>query len=64
MSTGPSISDRIVMITGGSGGICGAMSRSLIASGYKVAVLDIVEGDWIRQYGDVIQFIKCDVRNI
>ncbi|NYT11926.1 MAG: SDR family oxidoreductase [Methanomassiliicoccales archaeon] len=55
--------NKIVAITGGSGGICGAMARSLLASGYKVAILDIEEVEWIRSFGDDILFINCDVRS-
>lgn len=53
----------VVVITGGSGGICGAMARSLLASGYKVSILDIEEADWIRSFDQDLFFIKCDVRD-
>ena len=54
---------QVVVITGGSGGICGAMARSLLASGHKVAILDVQEAGWIESYGEDLIFIDCDVRD-
>jgi NAD(P)-dependent dehydrogenase (short-subunit alcohol dehydrogenase family) len=55
--------NKVVAITGGSGGICGAMARSLLASGYKITILDIEEAEWVRSYSEDLLFINCDVRS-
>jgi NAD(P)-dependent dehydrogenase (short-subunit alcohol dehydrogenase family) len=55
--------DKVVVITGGSGGICGAMARSLLASGYKVTILDIKEAEWAPSNCENPLFINCDVRS-
>ena len=38
-----SVQDKVVVITGGGGILCGAMARDLAAAGAKIAVLDIMD---------------------
>ena len=62
-----SVKDKIAVITGGGGVLCGEMSRALAQAGAKVAVLDIsleaaeqVVGQIRESGGDAIA-LRCDV---
>jgi NAD(P)-dependent dehydrogenase (short-subunit alcohol dehydrogenase family) len=61
------IKDKVVVITGGGGVLCGTMARALGKAGAKVAVLDLIEtaaektADDIKSKGGQAVGIKCDV---
>jgi NAD(P)-dependent dehydrogenase (short-subunit alcohol dehydrogenase family) len=61
------IKDKVIVITGGGGVLCGTMARALASAGAKVAVLDIDEtaaekvADEIKSNGGQAIAVKCDV---
>jgi len=62
-----SVKDKVVVITGGGGILCGAMARALAGAGAKVAVLDLIESaatrvtDAIKAQGGVAIPVACNV---
>jgi len=61
------IKDKVVVITGAGGVLCGTMAKALAKSGAKVAVLDLIEdaakkvADEIRANKGTAIAVKCDV---
>jgi len=61
------IKDKVIVITGGGGVLCGTMARALGSAGAKIAVLDIIEmaaqkvADQIKSNKGRAIAIKCDV---
>jgi len=61
------IKDKVIVITGGGGVLCGTMARALGSAGAKIAVLDIIEAaaqkvtDQIKSNKGRATAIKCDV---
>ena len=61
------LKDKIVVITGAGGVLCGEMAKALANDGAKVAVLDIVEEaakkvvDKIKSEGGIAIAVKCNV---
>lgn len=51
----------VILITGGVGGICGAMARALLEAGYKVAVIDIEMDDFQEYPNGQLTPFRCDV---
>lgn len=63
----PDLKDRVVVVTGGAGGIGEAISRAFHAQGCKVGVLDIdaARGDRLQhELGDRLRFVACDLTDI
>lgn len=63
----PDLKDRVVIVTGGAGGIGEAISRAFHAQGCKVGVLDIdtARGDRLQdELGERLRFIACDLTDI
>jgi len=62
-----SLEDKVAVVTGGGGVLCGAMSRALGRVGVKVAVLDLFEEAAQRVAGDIVAAggeaiaVRCDV---
>jgi len=62
-----SVKDKVVVITGGGGILCGTMAKALGAAGAKVAVLDLLEPaaakvtDAIKVQGGVAVPVACNV---
>jgi len=61
------VKDKVIVITGGGGVLCGTMAKSLAKAGAKIAVLDIdetaaaeVADEIISSQGQAIA-VKCDV---
>ncbi|MBL7154054.1 MAG: SDR family oxidoreductase [Phycisphaerae bacterium] len=61
------VSDKVIVITGGGGVLCGQMAKSLGAAGARIAVLDLNEAaagavaDEINSAGGKAIAVKCDV---
>ncbi|MBL7184430.1 MAG: SDR family NAD(P)-dependent oxidoreductase, partial [Anaerolineae bacterium] len=62
-----SLEDKVAVVTGGGGVLCGAMSRALGRVGVRVAVLDLFEeaaqkvaDDIVAAGGEAIA-VRCDV---
>ena len=61
------IADKVIVITGGGGVLCGTMAKALAGAGAKIAVLDIIEeaavkiADEIKSNNGTAIAIKCDV---
>jgi len=61
------IADKVIVITGGGGVLCGTMAKALAGAGAKIAVLDIIEeaavkiADEIKSNNGAAIAIKCDV---
>lgn len=61
------IKDKVVVITGAGGVLCGAMAKALAAAGAKVAVLDLIEAaagkvtDEITSAGGTAIAVTCNV---
>ncbi len=61
------IKDKVIVITGAGGVLCGTMARALAGAGAKIAVLDIMEtaaskvADEIKSDNGQAVAIKCDV---
>ena len=61
------IKDKVIVITGAGGVLCGTMAGALAAAGAKIAVLDIIEAaaskvaDEIKSNKGTAIAIKCDV---
>lgn len=61
------LTDKVAVITGAGGVLCGTMSRALAGAGAKVAVLDLVESaaqkvaDKIKSDGGSAIVVKCNV---
>jgi 2-hydroxycyclohexanecarboxyl-CoA dehydrogenase len=61
--------DKVVIVTGGGGGIGGATCRRFAGAGAKVAVLDLNEAsaratvDKIGAAGGIAQAFQCDITN-
>ena len=62
-----SIKDKVIVVTGGGGAICGTMSRTFGESGAKVAVLDLrldlaqKIADEITASGGIAIGVECNV---
>jgi len=62
-----SLKDRVAVITGGGGELCGTMSQALAIAGAKIAVLDIrlekaaFIADGIKARGGIATAYACDV---
>jgi NAD(P)-dependent dehydrogenase (short-subunit alcohol dehydrogenase family) len=48
-----SVKDKVVVVTGGGGVLCGTMARALAEGGAKVAVLDLSEAAATRVVGEI-----------
>ncbi len=61
------LTDKVVVITGAGGVLCGAMARGLAKAGAKIAVLDLIESaarkvtDDIKSDGGTAIAVKCNV---
>lgn len=61
------IKDKVIVITGAGGVLCGTMARALASAGAKIAVLDIDEtaankvADEIKSKGGQAVAVKCNV---
>jgi len=61
------VTDKVIVITGAGGVLCGTMARALAGAGAKIAVLDIIEtaaskvADEIKSDNGQAVAIKCDV---
>ena len=61
------VKDKVIVITGGGGVLCGTMAKSLGAAGGRIAVLDLNEAaagevaDGINSAGGKAVAVKCDV---
>lgn len=61
------IKDKVIVITGAGGVLCGAMAKALAAAGAKIGVWDIIEeaaikiADEIKSSGGKAVAIKCNV---
>ena len=61
------VKDKVIVITGGGGVLCGTMATALAKAGAKIAVLDIMEpaaskvADEIKSDNGQAVAIKCDV---
>ncbi|MHC4086094.1 MAG: SDR family oxidoreductase [Planctomycetota bacterium] len=61
------VNDKVIVITGAGGVLCGAMATALAKAGAKIAVLDIDEtaaakvADEIKSNGGQAIAVKCDV---
>lgn len=63
----PDLTDQVVIVTGGAGGIGEAISKAFHAQGCKVGVLDIdtARGEALQaQLGDRVHFVACDLTDI
>ena len=61
------VRDKVIVVTGGGGVLCGAMARALGSRGARIAVLDLSEpaavsiAEEIRSTGGKAVAVKCDV---
>lgn len=61
------VTDKVIVITGAGGVLCGTMARALAAGGAKIGVLDLDEAaaqkvaDEIKSAGGTASAVKCDV---
>ncbi|MBX9617336.1 MAG: SDR family oxidoreductase [Caulobacteraceae bacterium] len=63
----PDLNGRVVIVTGGAGGIGEAISRAFHVQGCKVGVLDIdaARGDRLQaELGDRLRYAACDLTDI
>lgn len=63
----PDLSGKVVVVTGGAGGIGEAIVRSFVRQGCRVGVLDLDAGRGARlqaEMGDAVRFIACDLTDI
>lgn len=66
----PDLKDRVVIVTGGAGGIGEAVTRAFVAQGCRVGFLDIDQDRGRRVQGEIIAaggqalFVACDVTRI
>ena len=67
MAIYPDLKDRVVIVTGGAGGIGEAITRNFAAQGSKVAFLDLDAGRGEKlqaELGEGSLFLKCDLTDI
>ena len=70
IATYPSLRDKVVLITGGGGGIGAALTRRFAEQGSKVAFLDIADGPSeklvaeLKDAGRSVVYRHCDLRDI
>ncbi|RZJ39906.1 MAG: SDR family NAD(P)-dependent oxidoreductase, partial [Brevundimonas sp.] len=66
MAIYPDLKDRVVIVTGGAGGIGEAITRNFAAQGSKVAFLDLDAGRGEKLQAELpgSLFIKCDLTDI
>ncbi|KQS53981.1 3-oxoacyl-ACP reductase [Brevundimonas sp. Leaf363] len=66
MAIYPDLKDRVVIVTGGAGGIGEAITRNFAAQGSKVAFLDLDAGRGEKLQSELpgSLFIKCDLTDI
>tara|TARA_R110002167_G_scaffold17426_12_gene66534 strand:- start:2114 stop:2860 length:747 start_codon:yes stop_codon:yes gene_type:complete len=67
MAVYPDLAGKVVVVTGGAGGIGEAIVRGFVAQGARVGVLDLdtARGENLQaELGDTIRFIACDVTDI
>jgi len=67
MAIYPDLKDRVVIVTGGAGGIGEAITRGFAAQGSKVAFLDLDAGRGEKlqaELGESSLFLKCDLTDI
>ena len=70
IATYPSLRDKVVLITGGGGGIGAQLTRRFAEQGAKVAFLDIAEGPSaalvaeLKNTGRDVLYRYCDLRDI
>ena len=61
------VRDKVIVITGGGGVLCGTMAKALAKAGAKIAILDLIEtaakkvADEIKSENGQAIAIKCDV---
>jgi|TARA_R110002124_G_scaffold55138_18_gene156184 NAD(P)-dependent dehydrogenase (short-subunit alcohol dehydrogenase family) len=67
MAVYPDLAGKVVIVTGGAGGIGEAITRSFVNQGARVGVLDLdtVRGERLQaELGDAVHFQACDVTDI
>jgi NAD(P)-dependent dehydrogenase (short-subunit alcohol dehydrogenase family) len=66
MAIYPDLKDRVVIVTGGAGGIGEAITRNFAAQGSKVAFLDLDAGRGEKLQAELpgSLFLKCDLTDI
>lgn len=70
IATYPSLRDKVVLITGGGGGIGAQLTRRFAEQGSRVAFLDIAEGPStalvgeLKEAGQTVFYRHCDLRDI
>jgi D-xylose 1-dehydrogenase len=67
MAIYPDLAGKVVIVTGGAGGIGEAIVRGFVAQGSRVGVLDLdtQRGEALQaELGEAVRFLPCDVTDI